>query len=125
MQLSLDTGNGLYHIRAYQPGQITVNETTFTRSLIVAHSQLISDWPPQNIESLEKSHIFMLTELVPHPKIVLLGTGTRLIFPPSELITPLTQLGIGVEIMDTRAACWTYTALMAENRAVVAALLIA
>jgi len=54
---------------------------------------------------------------------VLLGTGRRLRFPAAELSAPLVQAGIGLEVMDLRAACRTYNVLVAENRRVAAALL--
>jgi uncharacterized protein len=52
-----------------------------------------------------------------------LGTGAKIHFPTPELLTPLAQDGIGVEVMDTPAACRTYMILMAEGRQVAAALL--
>jgi uncharacterized protein len=40
------------------------------------------------------------------------------------VLAPLYQAGIGVEVMDTRAACRTYNILLAEGRRVVAALIV-
>jgi uncharacterized protein len=56
---------------------------------------------------------------------VLLGTGARLRFPPAALTAPLARAGIGLEVMDVQAACRTYNILAAEDRVVVAALLLA
>jgi uncharacterized protein len=39
------------------------------------------------------------------------------------LLRPLIDAGIGVETMDTAAACRTYNVLLAESRSVVAGLL--
>jgi uncharacterized protein len=58
------------------------------------------------------------------PKIILVGTGTRLHFPPAEILSPLIERNIGFEIMDTPAACRTFTVLMSEDRQVVAALIL-
>jgi len=55
--------------------------------------------------------------------VILLGTGNRLQFPHPRLTRPLQQAGIGLEAMDTVAACRTYNILMAEGRQVLAALL--
>ena len=41
-----------------------------------------------------------------------------------ELIRALTEARIGLEVMDTPAACRTFNVLAAEGRAVVAALLL-
>ena len=58
------------------------------------------------------------------PELVLLGTGAKQQFPHPALIRALTDARISVEPMDTRAACRTFNILVAENRRVVAALII-
>ena len=58
------------------------------------------------------------------PEIVLLGTGAAFSFPEPRKLASLHQAGIGVEVMDTAAACRTYNILMAEGRNVVAALVV-
>jgi uncharacterized protein len=57
-------------------------------------------------------------------EILLLGTGDRLRFPHPSLTAPLRAAGIGVEVMDTGAACRTYNILLAEDRRVGAALML-
>jgi uncharacterized protein len=57
-------------------------------------------------------------------EILLLGTGDRLHFPHPSLTQPLRDAGIGVEVMDTGAACRTYNILLAEDRRVGAALML-
>ena len=59
------------------------------------------------------------------PEIALLGTGDRQRFPHPRLIQALMARGIGVEVMDTSAACRTYNIVMLEGRRVAAALLLA
>ena len=121
MKLSLDGGSATYKILAYAPGQVVVNEETFTRSLVVMPEHLIRDWPPQEFAAIAAPHFSQLAEL--RPEILLLGTGARLRFPAPALLAPLYDAGVGVEVMDTGAACRTYNILMAEGRAVAAALL--
>jgi uncharacterized protein len=58
------------------------------------------------------------------PEILLLGTGSKLIIPPKELIYPLMEQKIGVEFMDSKAACFTYMALACEDRVVAACILV-
>lgn len=122
MTLTLDDNAAQYQIRAYQPGMIQVNENTFTRSLIITPHQLIDDWPPQTLHDLTHDHLKVVKTL--KPTILLIGTGESLIFPSIDIYGDLINEKIGVEIMDTRAACRTYNALAAENREVVAALII-
>lgn len=121
MKLTLETGSATYRIRSYDKGQITINMETVTRSVIVTPEQLIRDWPPQEFEQLQVHHVDALVAL--QPEIVLLGTGAQLRFPEPRFMTPLRTNGIGIEIMDTAAACRTYNVLMAEGRHVAAALL--
>lgn len=122
MQLNLDTTNAIYQIRAYEPGRIQVNEHWLTHSIIISPLQLITDWPPQQLSELQPEHFAPIIAL--KPKIVLLGSGLKICFPPAELLASLYAQQIGVEIMDTAAACRTYTLLAGEGRAVVAGLLI-
>ena len=56
-------------------------------------------------------------------EIILVGTGDTLRFPPAAWTAGYLACGIGVEIMDTAAACRTYNVLMAEGRRVAAGLL--
>ena len=58
------------------------------------------------------------------PELVILGSGPLLRFVPAQLLRPLIERRIGVETMDTPAACRTFNVLVSEGRAVVAALLL-
>lgn len=122
MTLALDENNAHYQIRAYKPGMIKVNDQTLTHSIIISANTLIENWAPQHISELTAQHLIEASAL--QPAILLIGTGETLEFPPLEVYGELINQGIGVEIMDTRAACRTYIALSAEDRNVVAALII-
>ena len=56
-------------------------------------------------------------------EILLLGTGAKIRFPRPEILRPLIEARVGVEVMDVQAACRTYNILAAEDRKVAAALL--
>jgi uncharacterized protein len=122
MTLILDENRSRFQIKAYAPGLIQINELTLTNSVIVSATQLITDWPPQTLTELTKQHFDTIIAL--KPAILLLGTGTTLVFPPLELYGHLLNEGIGVEIMDTKSACSTYNVLTSEDRNVIAALII-
>ncbi len=53
---------------------------------------------------------------------LLLGTGTRHVFPTRELKAAFADAGLGLEAMTTGAAARTYNVLLAEGRDVAAAL---
>ena len=108
-------------ISAYAAGQITVNEEVIRSSVIVTRDRIISDWLPDAFGQLEPRHVARLNEL--QPEIIVLGTGARLRFLGAEFTAGFLSRGIGVEIMDTHAACRTYNILLSEDRRVVAALL--
>lgn len=120
--LNLDNNQSAYQIRSYRPGRIQINEITLTHSLIVNPHQLIEPWNVSSITQLSSDSFLPILAL--NPEIVLLGTGATLVFPPAETYLNLIQQGIGIEIMDTSAASRTFNALSAENRNVVAALIV-
>jgi uncharacterized protein len=113
-------GEGL--IRAYERGLITVGEQQYVHSLILGPGLAIAPWRPQHADDLLHEDFDPVVAL--RPEILLLGTGSRLNFPAPKLTVRLLQSGIGVEVMDTAAACRTYNILLAEQRRVVAALLL-
>ena len=120
--LQLDENQARYQIRAFKPGMIQINENIFHQSIIVSPTQLIENWGPQTIDELTLP--FLEEALQFQPDILLIGTGSQHVFLPIELYGELINKGIGIEIMETGAACRTYNALSAENRNVVAALII-
>ena len=131
MVITQDTSDALYQIRAYSSGQIKVNETIYQQSLIVTAQDLITDWQPQSFAELEPEHwLALLNYLEKNSKnkslnwIILFGTGAHFQMPKPHLLAPLYQQKVGVESMDTGAACRTYTALISEGRQVIAALLV-
>jgi uncharacterized protein len=63
----------------------------------------------------------VLARLTP-PQFLLLGTGRRQVFPPPALVKAFHEAGIGLDVMNTGAACRTYNVLLAEKRDVTAAL---
>ena len=121
MELNLDTGEGQYHIRAYDVGFVQVNDKKIDHSLIVTPNKLINPWAPQSLAELDATHFLPLFDL--KPTIVLLGTGPHFSFPTSALLTDFYTKKMGIEVMTTAAACRTYTVLAAEGRKVAAALL--
>lgn len=116
-----NSGRDVKVIRAYAPGRITINETPLTKSFIVAADHLIEDWPPQRFEDLDAGHLKPALAL--EPEILIIGTGKQQRFLAGALMAELSRGGIGVEVMDTAAACRTYNVLLSEDRKVVAALL--
>ena len=55
--------------------------------------------------------------------ILIVGCGRAFQLPPKGLKDGLGELGLVLEWMDTGAACRTFNVLLAEERAVAAALI--
>jgi uncharacterized protein len=126
MKLHADVPGKQYLITAHGPGWLAVNGHRVERSLLVMPDRLDSTWGPAAGEVLAAAHLATLAtraDLAGH--VLLLGTGSRQQFPPPQWLRPLVEAGIGLEIMDTGAACRTYNILVAEGRAVAAALVVA
>lgn len=109
-------------IAAYGPDWVGVNGEKITHSVIVgAHGQLI-DWCCTSFDGLSESHFAQLTTL--GAELVIFGSGKKLRFPPPEWLRGLMGQRVGLETMDTQAACRTYNILASEGRNVVAALVL-
>ena len=106
----------------YGEGYVAVNGTRHSTSLVVAADRLVTDWPVTSVEGLGADHLAAIVEL--QPEIVLLGTGRAFRFPEPRVLAPLHNARVGVEVMDTNAACRTYNILLGEGRNVVAALIL-
>ncbi len=121
MKFQLDQGQG-NRIDGYRPGEaIIVNAKPRAESLLISPREL-ETWPPRNMSELRAGHFAGLASW--QPACVVFGSGQRFAFPEPSLLAPLYRAGIGVEVMDTAAACRTYAVLMSEGRQVVAALLL-
>ena len=122
VKLDFDQIPGNFSFSAYGPGEFVVNETRIHSSLIISPRTLIDDWSARTIAQITDDDIQRIRAL--EPEVVIFGTGTRLQFLPQTMQRELLERGVGVECMDSAAACRCYTVLAAEGRAVVAAILL-
>jgi uncharacterized protein len=121
MKFQLADTDGLNTITGHGPGHVLVNGERHDRPLLVGPEVGPLAWSAVSFPLLEQAHFEAL--LSHHPEIVLLGTGRRLRFPPAALTRSLAAARVGLEVMDTPAACRTYNILTGERRQVLAALL--
>ena len=121
MKLQADRMEGQNAISRHGPGGVIVAGREHSTSVIVPWQGSVVDWPVADFQSLEARHFEMLAEL--NPELVVFGSGARLRFPGPAMLRALIERRIGVETMDTAAACRTYNVLLAEGRCVLAALL--
>ncbi|QID18118.1 Xcc1710-like domain-containing protein [Nitrogeniibacter mangrovi] len=121
MKLHQDDISDQNVITGYGDDHVTINGEAHHGHLIVMPDRIQHDWAPAGFEGLADTHVAVLADL--GVEIVLIGTGRRQRFPSPQILRPLIDAGIGMEIMDVAAACRTYNILVGENRSVAAALL--
>jgi uncharacterized protein len=122
LKIEREQAEGRNMFSGYGEGYVAVNGARHSASLVVSAARLITDWPAASVQALSADHLAAIIEL--KPEILLLGTGAQFVFPEAALLAPLYKAGIGVEVMDTPAACRTYNILLGEGRNVVAALIV-
>ncbi len=109
-------------IRQVERGAIYIGDERITDSIVLTHDKLIRDWFPADMEAMTEQDLGQILSL--EPEIVILGTGTTPRRPPTEFLYALARRGVGLETMDTGAACRTFNILLAEGRRIVALLLL-
>ncbi len=108
-------------IKSYGPGWVEVGNERLSTSFVMSSTGERFEWHCARFEDLTQAHFEQLAQL--RPELVIFGSGNRLRFPAPGLATALIQLQIGLETMDTQAACRTYNVLAGEGRRVAVALL--
>lgn len=121
MQLDLDRTDGNF-IHSFERGRLRINNRLLTEPVIVTASEIFTDWSPPDFPDLDITSF--ATALQQEPDVILFGTGMTQQFPSPVVMTGIMKRGIGFEVMDTAAACRTFNVLSAEERRVVAALLL-
>ena len=112
-------------VRACDAYSIRINDQIFTGSVLVSslEGHAPAAWKPRQLHELDDEDLAWFTKC--GAEMVILGTGARQVFAPARWTSALAQSGVGLESMDTAAACRTYNILASEGRKVVAALMLA
>ena len=122
MKFQPDTLDGVNNITRYDGDNLRVNADLHTASVLVPWVGPTRPWNAARVEELTPAHFEALLEF--DPEVVIFGSGPKLKFVSPALYRSLIDLRIGVETMDSGAACRTYTVLANEGRKVVAAILL-
>jgi uncharacterized protein len=121
MRFTQDSGYAAHVVRAYGGGELRINDEIYRGSVIVSAAAVVSVPEIRDMKDLalaDPSRILALD-----PELILLGTGQRQVFPAASFGAQFLSAGIGLEVMDTGAACRTFNVLVAEQRRVVALLM--
>jgi uncharacterized protein len=122
LALHLNTNTNLYLFTGHGEGYVSINNKRYQQPVVVMAGEVRADWPATDFATLAAKHFDYFLEL--KPEVLLLGTGAKQQFAHPNLYRELIQARIGIEFMDTPAACRTYNILVAEDRKVVAAVLL-
>jgi len=122
MKIQLDNPSADRNIiQSYSPAGIIINNVLYQHSLIISPEQILDNWSAVSPSMLLPSHFIPVIEQ--QPELVLIGTGKRLQFPDQEILALIMGRNIGVEVMDTAAACRAYNFIAGEGRKVIATLI--
>ena len=102
--------------------RVRVGAREYRAPIVLTADAIVEGVAPGGFDALTETDLAALLEH--EPEVVLLGTGATHRFPHPRLTRALAEAGVGVEVMDTPAACRTFNVLAAEGRKVVAVLLI-
>src|SRR5690554_6581539 len=120
MDLNLELPRDHFIIRSMGEEGIRVDETFYTKPLIVSAKQVEPDWPVDSFEGLNASNLQVIFDM--QPDVVLIGCGHRQKFLPPATQMLFFERKMGVEVKVTKAACYTFNVLVTEGRPVAAAL---
>jgi len=109
-------------IDAYGNGGFRFADMSHRGSLLCLPSGIYG-WAAEDLGSLSAEDFSRPLEEAQEIRILLVGTGPTLKPLPTELRQVLKEAGMAVEVMSTGAAVRTYNVLLAEERAVAAALI--
>ena len=110
-------------IDSYGPGRFRIATVIFESSVLVFPERTIA-WPVSAMGEVTSASLAPVIHANPSVEVMLIGCGPRMQLLQSEMRSEFRDAGIGVDTMDTGAACRTYNALLAEGRQVAAALIL-
>ncbi len=122
MEFNREAAGEANAIVACTENEVRLRHRAIAGSVIVTRDTVQDDWRPPAPETLSIDDFANLLALA--PEVVLLGTGSRQRLPPPALYAAFAERGIGLEVMDNRAACRTFNLLLSEYRDVAVALML-
>jgi uncharacterized protein len=109
-------------IQGYGPGWVGVQGEKISHSVILGSQGQRVEWQCNRFEDLTADHFAQLADF--DAELIIFGSGKRIRFPQPAWLQPLMAKRMGLETMDTGAACRTYNILAGEGRRVVVALIL-
>lgn len=105
-------------IRTYGPGRFLIGEREWREPVLVTPLKSVA-WQVRDAEELAVD----ILKDAPGVELLVVGCGARSLFVPPDRRAGFRRAGVGLEVVDTGAACRIYNVLLAEGRKVAAALI--
>jgi len=121
MELTLERPGDHLFIRSVSEKGLQIIDRYYSGPIILSPREVITGWPVNTVEDLDESQLDKILTL--DPEIVLLGTGSRQVFLPPQMMMSFYSRNVGIEVMSTDAAARTFNVLVSESRKVIAALM--
>jgi len=122
MQLTEHRNENQLFIRRADAESISIIDREFRASVLLNATRVDESFAPRRVEELDQAAIARIFAL--EPDVVLLGTGSRAVFPPQHVLAEFLRRGVGLETMDNAAVARTFNVLVGEGRNAVAAFLL-
>ncbi len=121
MDITQDFADAKFMITGYEPDNVQINHETYQQSFIISPESLVHPWSVTEVSHLNEATLSSVFKN--RPEIMIIGTGDTLILPEPKIIALFAQHQIGLETMNTSAACRTYGILVAEGRKTTAGII--
>ncbi|MGB5725570.1 MAG: Mth938-like domain-containing protein [Parasphingorhabdus sp.] len=109
-------------VTGFTPQGYKIGDQRFEQGLLISPEQVL-DWTGSSLDKLDLGEILSRLNLFPAPEFLLLGSGSAMLQPPAAFRREVEAAGLGLEVMDSRAAARTWGVLRAEERWIVGAFL--
>lgn len=107
--------DGAVPVDGYGPGFFRVGGQVFHSAVIVTAARAMTWAGPTDAAPL--------LALAGQVDVIFLGMGAEIAHAPADLRQAIEAVGVGLEVMNSPAACRTYNVLVSEGRRVALAVL--
>ncbi len=110
------------HLEAYGEGGFRLDGERHDGSVLIVNGE-VSSWPVETMADISLTVMTPVFQASPRPELILLGCGAMMTHPPAALSDWCRREAVGLEFMDTGAACRVYATLVGQGRHIAAALI--
>ncbi|MCX7553963.1 MTH938/NDUFAF3 family protein [Marinicella sp. S1101] len=121
MDLSENRTNHRNLIQSVADNACIIGQIEHTNSIIIPSNGEVTAIDVKTVTELEASTIEQLCQF--EPEVIILATGSQIDFPDPDMLTPLIEKNIGLEVLTNQAAARTFNVLLSEDRQAVCLML--